>query len=124
MPTQRQYAAAGTADIAEQPLDDRSGPDHLDAGRMVRPADCIADRPSALAAGIACQSLCDFDEHVSRAARRRLDHFGRIGGVMAAQDLVDAMRMLQCRVARRRPLLRPLGFLGEALRGVYIMLGQ
>ena len=50
MAAQRQDAAAGPADIAEQPLDDRRGADDLHAERVMRPADRVAERAGALAA--------------------------------------------------------------------------
>jgi hypothetical protein len=57
--------SARTADIAEKTLDDGRRADNLHAGRMVGPADRVADRAGALATRIARQRLCDFDEHVN-----------------------------------------------------------
>ena len=94
MAAQRENAAAGTPDIAEQPLQDRGGADHLHAGRVMRPADRVADRAGALAAGIARDSFGDLEKHLARAAGRALDHLRRIGRVMPPQDLIDAVRVL------------------------------
>jgi hypothetical protein len=114
----------GAADIAEQALNDCGGPDHLHAGRMMGPPDRVANGARAFAARIARQCFGNFDEHVARAAGSALHHVGRVGGVVAAQDLVDAMRMLQCRVAGRRPLFHPLGLFGKAFRRIDVMLAS
>ena len=46
MTAQREDAAAGTSDVAEEKLQDRCGANDLHAGRMLRPADRIANRRS------------------------------------------------------------------------------
>ena len=47
---QGEDAAAGPADVAEQQLQDRRGADHLHAGRVLRPADGVADGAGAVRA--------------------------------------------------------------------------
>src|SRR5260370_31588724 len=103
MPAYRQDAAAGTTDITEQTPDDRGCTDHLDPSGMVGPAHRVADRAPPLATRVARQSPCNFDDSVSRAGGGTFHHVGRVGRVLAAQDLVDAMRMLQCRIAGGGP---------------------
>ena len=97
-------AAAGPADVAQQQLEDAGGADDLHAGRVLRPADGVDDGAGALAAR-SCR----------RAARRRAticsgvqpqicdDHLRRVAGEVLAQELHDAARVLQRRVARRLP---------------------
>ena len=46
-PRSARIAAAGPADVAEQELDDRRGTDVLDADRVLRPADRVAERRSS-----------------------------------------------------------------------------
>ena len=99
MAAQRQDAAAGPADIAEQTLDDRGGADDLHAERVVRPADRVAEGAGALAPGVARERLADREERLLRAAGHALHHLRRIAREVAAHDLVDAVRMLQRRVA-------------------------
>ena len=99
---QRQDAAAGTADIAQQALDDRGGADDLHADGVMRPADRVAKCPGLLPAGIARQGIGDGKERVTRAAGHPLHHLRRVARVVAPHDLVDAVRMLQRRIGRRR----------------------
>ena len=68
---QREDAAAGAADVAEQQLDDRRGADDLHADRVLRPADRVADRRRALAARVAAQRLGDGHELVFACTRTR-----------------------------------------------------
>ena len=65
---QREDAAAGAPDVAEQQLDDRRGADVLDAGRVLRPADRVTDRRRALAARVVAQRLGDREEPLARHA--------------------------------------------------------
>jgi hypothetical protein len=78
----------------------------------------VRSRPELLASASATLTNTSRGQPVVR------HHVGRVGGVVAAQDLVDAMRMLQCRVAGRRPLFHPLGLFGKAFRRIDVMLGQ
>src|SRR5262249_17624312 len=66
---QRQDAAARPADVAQQQLQDRRGPDHLYAGRVLRPADRVANGAGAVGAGVVPQRLRDLQENfLGRAA--------------------------------------------------------
>ena len=105
---QRHDAAAGTTDIAKQPLDDRRGADDLHADRVVRPSDRVAECSGLLAAGIAAPGHRRPEERLPRATGHPLHHLRRIAGVVAAHDLVDAVRMLQRRIGRRRPFRHAL----------------
>ena len=67
---QREDAAARPADVAEQQLQDRAGADHLHAGRVLRPADRVADGRRAVAARVADQRLGDLQELLAWACRR------------------------------------------------------
>ena len=101
---QGQDAAAGPADVAQQELQDRGRADHLHAGRVLRPADRVAD-------GRRCgpgprrwpERLGDLQERLARRAADLLDHLRRVAGVVPAEDLEDAARVLQGRVGARRP---------------------
>ena len=96
---QREDAAAGAADVAQQQLDDRGGADDLHADGVLRPADRVADRRRALAAGVAAQRLGD-----ATGTRRAVhaahvgDELGRVPAVVALEQLEDAARMLQRRI--------------------------
>src|SRR6185437_4149334 len=82
-------------DVPEQKLDDRRGPDVLDADRVLRPADRVAERGGALAAGVVAQRLRHHAELVAGNAADLLDELRRVAGVVAAQQLVHAPRMLE-----------------------------
>jgi hypothetical protein len=92
-------AAAGTADVAEQELHDRRRPDGLDAGRVLRPADGVADGGRPLAAGAVAQRLRDGEER-SRGTPQISSPPPACSARSAAQQLVDAARVLTSR--RRR----------------------
>ena len=66
VPAQRHDAAAGTADIAEQALDDRGRTDDLHADRMMRPAHRVAERAGAFAPGVVRDGVGRSRRNVSR----------------------------------------------------------
>ena len=70
---QRDDAAAGPPDVAEQELDDRRGADQLDADRVLRPADRVDERAGPLAAGVVAERLATrgSPRRCSRTRRRR-----------------------------------------------------
>ena len=69
---QRENAAAGPADVAEQQLQDRGGADDLHAGRVLRQADGVADRAGAFGSGGAAERVGDPQERIARARRTPL----------------------------------------------------
>ena len=95
VPAQREDAAAGPADVAEQQLDDRGGADVLDAVRVLGPADRVADRARALATRVAAERLGHLDQLLARHAADLLHHLGRVGGEVAFEDLEDAAGVLE-----------------------------
>ena len=66
---QRQDAAARSADVAEQQLKNRRGANDLHAGRMLRPADRVADGRRAFRSGGAAEGVGDARN--ASAGRRR-----------------------------------------------------
>ena len=106
MPAQGHDPAAGAAHVAQQQLDDRRGADDLHADRVLRPADRVAERRRALAAGVLAQRLRDLEELLLRAAADLGDALGGVAAVVALQQLEDAARVLE-----RRVLLRGLAVL-------------
>ncbi len=70
---QRQDAAARPADVAQQELEDRGGADHLHAGRVLGPADGVADGAGLLRPGGREEGVGDVEEGVARHAADPLD---------------------------------------------------
>ena len=66
---EREDAAARTADVPEQLLDDRRRADDLDADRVLRPADRVAEGPGALAARVLRDRPAVVEELLDRASR-------------------------------------------------------
>ena len=102
VPAEREDAAPRPADVAEQQLQDRRRADGLHAGRVLGPADRVADHRRPVGPRGRHQRLCDFQERLDGRPADPLDHLGRIAGVMPAKDLEDAARVLQRRVGPRR----------------------
>ena len=121
---QRQDAAARPAHVAEQHLHDRRGADDLHAGRVVRPADRVADGGRPLRSRIVGERLAEFHERVARRAADALDHLGRVAGIMAFQDLVDGARVFERRVGRRRAVGHRLVVVRARLLGAGASLGD
>src|SRR4051794_24391945 len=71
-------AAAGTADVAQQQLQDRGGADHLGADAVLGPADRVAERGGALTAGVGRQRLGDLRELLGLDAADLLHHLGGV----------------------------------------------
>ena len=93
---QRHDPAARPADVPEQQLDDRRGADQLDARRVLRPADGVAERAGPLAARSSRRASRRRARNSStRAAARVGDELRRVARVVALQDLEDAARVLQ-----------------------------
>ena len=115
MPAQRHDPAARAPDVAEQQLDDRRGPDVLHADRVLGPADRVAERGGALAAGVVAQRLGDLVEQLARNAADLLHQLGRVAAEVPAQQLEDAARVLRasgrCGAARRHRAVGAVGLL-------------
>src|SRR2546421_9330874 len=90
-------------DVAEQELDDRRGADVLDADAVLRPADGVDECRGPVAPGAGAQLLGNPEEERSGHPARLLEDLGRVAGVVALQDLVDAVRVLQGRIPVGRP---------------------
>src|SRR6185437_5780740 len=74
------------------------GADVLDADRVLRPADRVAEGRRALAAGVVAEGLGHHPELLAGDAAHLLDELGRVAGVVAAQELEHAARVLERRV--------------------------
>ncbi len=99
VPAQGEDAAAGPADVAEQGLQDRGRPDDLHAGRVVGPADGVAERARALAAGVLGEGLRHAQEVLLRHAAHLGDELRCVAGEVALEDLEHAARVLEGLVA-------------------------
>ena len=98
MSAQREDAAAGTPDVAEQQLQNRRRPDDLHAGRVLRPADGVADGAGALGARRAAERVGDAQERVRRHSAYVLHHLRRVAREVTREDLKDAARVLKRRI--------------------------
>ncbi len=101
MAAHRQDAAARTADVAEQELQDAPGTDHLRARGMLGPAQGVDEDARPLATGVGAEQLGDPRDLLRRAAAHLSNHLRGISGEVAFQDLEDATGVLQGRVACR-----------------------
>ena len=113
MAAQREDAAAGTADVAEQQLKDRGGANDLNAGRVLRPADGVADGAGPFRSGGAAEGSA-IERSIRAERRRRLRPSPACSARSAAKNLEDAARMLQRRVAPRLVAVRAVA--GDAAR--------
>ena len=104
MAAQREDAAAGPPNVAEQQLQDRRRADVLHADGVLRPADGIAEGGGALASGVRRDRLGDAQEDVLWRAADLLDQLRRVAREVALEDLEDAARVLERLVAWRRGL--------------------
>src|SRR3954454_5032722 len=94
MPTERDDAAAGATDVAEQELDDRGGTDDLHADGVLRPADRVDERARPLAPRVLAERFRDMEEVLDGAAARLCDELRRVARVVALHDLEDAVGIL------------------------------
>src|SRR5581483_11283645 len=118
VPAQRDDPASGTAHVPEQELHDGRAADVLHADRVLRPPDGVDERARPLASGVLAEGLCDGEEVVDAAAARIGDELGGVPGVVALEDLEDALRVRQRRVllgrlavAERSPVTAVAGLL-------------
>jgi hypothetical protein len=122
--SQGEDATTGTTDVAEQGLNDASGPDHLHAGCVMRPFYRIAPRAGAFPSGVTCERFCDLEESFLRAAGHALDHRRRVGRIMAPENLIDAVGVLQRGIGGRRTAFEPAHFFAEGFAGQRLVLGE
>src|SRR6185437_482462 len=128
---QREDAAAGPADVAEQQLEDGRGADVLRADRVLRPADAVDEGRGPFGSRVLRQQLADPRESLRRYPAGLLDHVRGVAGEVPLQHLEHASRMLQrlvaVRVAVRRSAagavrLAAAGLADLALRGPVVLL--
>jgi hypothetical protein len=95
VPAQRHDPAAGTADVAEEQLHDRRGPDDLHTGRVLCPADGVRDGRGLFRSGRARENVGHIEKRIARNPACLLDELRRVTREVALQDLKYAARMLQ-----------------------------
>ena len=118
---QRQDAAAGPADVAEQHLQHAGGADDLHAHRVLRPADRVDDGGGPFSIGVRDQRLGDLCECLFGAAADALDHLGRVARVVPLQDLEDGIGILERGIffrTARNELRKFIRIVGDGLAGV------
>ena len=98
---QRHDAAARTADVAEQQLQNRGRANRLGAGGMLREADRVADRARALRTRRAREAIGQVEKRRDRHAARLRDHLWRVAREVPDELLIHRSRMRQRRVASR-----------------------
>ena len=103
---QRENAAPGPADVAEQQLEDGGGADVLHADGVLGPADAVDERRGAVGARILRHELADPGERVRRHAAGLLDHLRGVAREMPLQHLEHAPRRGERLVPVRVPVRR------------------
>ena len=98
---QREDAAAGPADVAEQQLQDRRRADDLHADRMLRESDRVADRRGAVRPRARGVAIGDLEERLARDAADALDHLRRVAREVPDELLIDVARMRAATRSRR-----------------------
>ena len=115
MAAQGHDAAAGTAHISKQQLDDRCRTNALDTGRVLGPSDGIAESAGLLTPGVLGQRVGYFQKQRRRNAASCFHHLGRIAREVPLQNLEHAARMLQGWVGVFRLNRLPLNWLRVGL---------
>ena len=92
---QGQDAAAGTAHVAQQQLDDGRAADVLHAHRVVRPADRVDPARGPVAPAVGGHRLTHLEERLRWHAAGGLHHLGRVAGVVPLEHLEHRARVLQ-----------------------------
>ncbi len=108
MAAQREDAAAGPPNVAQQRLENGSGADVLHADSVLGPAEGVAEGAGALAPAVGTECFGDLQENGLRGAADLLHHLRRVAREVLLEQLKDAARMLQRLVARRRSLRHTL----------------
>src|SRR4026207_1611056 len=99
MTAQRKNSAAGTTDIAQQQLQDRSATNDLNALGMLCPTERITNRRTLVGTRSGNQGVRNFMKKRWRNAANFLYDLWRITSEVAAQSLENALRMLQGQIA-------------------------
>src|SRR5205823_6638589 len=107
----RHDAAAGTADVAEQKLQDSRSPNHLHARRVLRPTNCINDCARPFASRILAERFCRPNDIVRAATANRGDHLRRVAREMSLKYLANAFWILQRPITRRLRVFNEPSFL-------------
>ena len=98
---QRQDAAAGPADVAQEQLEDGRAADVLHADGVLRPAHRVAEGRGAVPAAVAQEQVRDLRELLLGHAAHLLDHLRGVPGEVPGEDVDDAAGVLQRLVALR-----------------------
>ncbi|MNI52360.1 hypothetical protein D3C73_1071320 [compost metagenome] len=99
MPAQRVHAATGHADVAQQQLHHGAGTHVLCTDRVLRPAQCVQDGHRLVLAGGGRDHVPDLADAVGGRTADALDHLHGVARVVLLEQVVDAARVLQRRVA-------------------------
>ncbi len=89
----------GPAHVAEQQLQDAGSAYDLHAGRVLRPSQRVGNASGPLASGVGAEQLRDAQKLFRLAAAHLGDDLRRVAGEVPAQNLHNAARVLQGRVA-------------------------
>ena len=118
-------AAARPAHVAEQQLQDAGSAYDLHAGGVLRPAQRVGNASGPLASGVGAEQFRDAQKLFRLAAAHLGNDLRRVAGEVPAQNLHNAARMLQGRVARcvchvfvRRGIWFAAAILAVAMRAV------
>ena len=95
MPAQGHDAGAGTAEVAEQELQQRGAADDLRTVGVLRPRHRIGERGRLVGSRVIEQCLGHPEERLLGAARHALHHLGRVAREVMLDDLEHAPRVLQ-----------------------------
>ena len=130
MAAQGHNAAAGPAHVAEQQLQDAGSAYDLHAGGVLRPAQRVGNASGPLASRVAAEQFRDAHKLFRLAAAHLGNDLWGVAGEVPAQNLHNAARMLQGRVARcgcyvlvRRGICFAAAILGVATRAVRVFRG-
>ena len=105
MPAQRVHATTGHADVAQQQLHHGAGTHVLCADRVLRPAQRVQDGHRLVLDGGGRDHVPDLADAVGRRAADALDHLHRVARVVLLEQVVDATRVLQRRVAAHEAIV-------------------
>ncbi len=125
MAAQGHNAAARPAHVAEQQLQDAGSAYDLHAGGVLRPAQRVGNASGPLASGVGAEQFRDAHKLFRLAAAHLGNDLRRVAGEVPAQNLHNAARMLQgrvalcvCHVLVRRGIWFAAAILGVAMRAV------
>lgn len=99
MPPEGLDAAARTADVAQQQLQDGRGPDELGSDGVLGPTYGVDERRRALSPRVFGEQAADPGEEILRYPTGGVDHLGGIPRIVTLQHLKYAPGVLKRRVA-------------------------